>query len=217
MTDYLYPPSIPSAGVSGSPTAAAVLSPASISSSSSFGTPGVAVVISPASITSISSVPTPFVASPIFLGPPSIPSGESFKRPIAYNFSIFAATSNLEFFTGELRSPILGNSAGNVFISPSFEVPNPNNILDIDYVSTQTNYGEIYTSNKVGTNISQRPFLFGPPQPVVSTRVYPPDVNVGTNYIPAFNSVYKIVGTTNTNVRGVLDTGGGPPYTYIFY
>ena len=175
--------------------------------------------LSVSSISSLESLGNPtFTPSPfITIGPPSILSEENVPNP---SFSVIrtflASAPSVKSFSAELSSPILAKSAGNIFISPSFEVPNPINVLDVEYVESSTNRGDTYLSNKIGTTINQRPFVFGPQVPVPTGRYYPPDFStVAPAYVPVFNSSFTLMGTTKRNVFGVLNTGG--PDIYIFY
>lgn len=210
MTDFVDPRSILSEEALGAPTILVVSTASSVSSAESLGSPSVGLSMSPASIASEESLGTPSLA--ILISPSSILSEEYLPPPVTY-VGPFAVTSiPISRLSGELTSTLLGNTAGNIFISPSFEVPNPSNVLDVDSVTSSTNYGDTYVGDKKPA-IVQRPFVFGPQN--VTGRIYPPEFNPGTNYIPKFNTGYKFIGTNQTNVSGVLNAGG--PDIYIFY
>lgn len=210
MTDFVDPRSILSEEALGTPTILIAASASSIPSAESLGSPSVSLSISPASITSEESLGSPGLA--ILISPSSILSEEYLAPPVTYVGPFVVTNVPVSRLSGELSSSLLGNTAGNIFISPSFEAANPLNVLDIDSVESQTNYGDTYVGDKKPA-ISQRPFVFGPQN--VTGRVYPPEFNPGTNYIPRFNTGYKFIGTTQTNVSGILNTGG--PDIYIFY
>lgn len=140
-------------------------------------------------------------------------SGFVFLPSTEKNPTVKLGSVPLDRFSGELTSPLLNNSEGNIFFSPSFNVPNPNNSLFVQSIEEKSYSGDTYETLSNQPIISQRPFVFGPA--VSSGRVYPPDFSV--DYIPCFNQNFSFVGTTQNNAEGVFTDLMTMETTIIFY
>ena len=192
-------------------------------------------------ITYLSSIPSGEVFGTIKIVDskllPSIPSEEAFGS-ISYkelyhlnsiasaeamgNISIVAEKPiqvldiKLGKFSGELKDPLLNNSNGNVFFSPSFTSPNPVNAIEIESVESSVSSGELYTSLRVNEAPNQRPLVLGPSAP--TGRVYPPDFKTTyPSYMPVFNRNFTFMGTKKNNVVGILHDTITLTDTIIFY
>lgn len=120
----------------------------------------------------------------------------------------------LERFSGEWKSPILNNSNGSIFISPSLQSENPTNEILVASVETSSNSGDTYNVYIDNQPPNQRPFLLGPP--AASGRVYPPDVT-DPDYLPVFNDQFTLLGTSKSNISAVMHDTVTLEDTFIFY
>ena len=118
--------------------------------------------------------------------------------------------------SGELRTGLLARTAGAVFISPSFSVANPLNVLDVDSVEVGTTSYDVYSDNVKKEAPQQRLFLMGPPVAVPSGRVYPPD-NIDPGYVPVPNSSFTLLGMDQKSVVGSMYDTISMITTVIFY
>lgn len=100
-----------------------------------------------------------------------------------------------------------------IFISPSYESPNPANSISVENVSALNRSGEVYDAHVKNQMTNQRPFLFGPP-PAVPGAIYPPQ---DPNYVPCFNQSFTFMCTKRYNVTGVLHNSLTLEDTIIFY
>jgi hypothetical protein len=118
--------------------------------------------------------------------------------------------------SGESHNSILGNTQGNIFISPSYEAPNTNNELQVQFVESTTQSGDVYESNRSNSIRSNKPFVFGPA--AATGRVYPPDFKVSAPaYVPTFNNSFCFMGTRQNTVSAVLYDTVSLTNTIIFY
>jgi len=123
---------------------------------------------------------------------------------------------DLSLLSGELRSETLGETQGNIFFSPSFESPNPNNELQVEFIESTTQAGDYYESNKLNEIRTNKPFVFGPA--LASGRVYPPDFKTSApSYVPTFNGSFCFMGTSKNHVSAVLHDTISLVDTIIFY
>ena len=144
---------------------------------------------------------------------PLIRGGSVFPPVIGLPKPMIVGSVSLRELSGELEDPILHDTNGNTFFSPSFSVPNVNNIIHIQSVTETADTGDEYKGLQKQRPINQRPFILGPA--LSSGRAYPPDFSV--SYSPSFNQNYSFVGTQQNNARGTLVDTMTLDTTMIFY
>jgi hypothetical protein len=129
------------------------------------------------------------------------PISNSYIIPFNYRFQV--GSYPVDRLTGEYTDPLLNNSNGNIFISPSFFSANPVNELQVASVESFTDSGDKYLGDKKEQAPQQRPFVFGPAFP--SGRPYPPDFTTTVPaYVPTFNNEFVFMGTKKNTVTGTL-------------
>jgi len=150
----------------------------------------------------------------INLNPPKITSEESIYLAEFFGSTpIMGGSVPINQLSGELKDPILGNSEGNIFFSPSFNTPNTNNSIYVESIEEICDAGDSYVGLTKTPPINSRPFVFGPY--VSSGRIYPPDFSV--DYVPSFNNVFDFMGTRENNAKGVFVDLMTMEETIIFY
>lgn len=125
---------------------------------------------------------------------------------------------SLSQLSGEGPEELLAGAKGQVFVSPAYDVARSGNSLDLDSLEVRVVTTDSYASpDAIGPNsYNRRPFLFGPPPAVPSTRAWPPNLDP-VNYMPTPGDPIYGLAASQPQVKGVLTDVGTGVETVILY